>query len=296
MRIVIIGTGGRVGGALARHFRLAGHAVVGFDRKALDLSRSEIIRDRLEPLRFDTVLLSAALTHLDYAEAHPEEAFAINAEGPALVAAICAARGARLIHFSTDYVYDGTRPGLRTEEETPAPISVYGQSKLAGERAVLEKTDGQALIARVSWVFGPDRPAFPDHIISKAQTADTVEAVTDKFSSPTSSLDLGQWLEPFAAGEWRGQGGVVNFCNTGGPVSWHSYGQEALDGAAACGVPLKTRMVQPVRLVEMSAFKAQRPVHTAMNGEKLAALLGVTPRRWEEALREYLAVYYAKNV
>jgi len=293
MRLVIIGTGGRLGGALARHFRLAGHAVVGFDRKGLDLTRPEIIRDRLEPLAFDTLLLPAAVTSLDYAETHPEETHATNVEGPALIAALCAQRGARLIHFSTDYVYDGTRPGWRTESEPPAPISVYARTKIEGERRILEATNGTALIARVSWIFGPDRPSFPDQLLAQAISGKPLQAVADKFSLPTSALDLCTWLEPFALGPHRSTGGPVNFCPSGEPASWHSYGQTTLDLAADLGIRLRTRTVTPVRLADMTGFKAPRPVHTAMGHLTLATTLQTTPRPWPEALREYLRNYHA---
>lgn len=292
MRVIIIGAGGRVGGALARHFRLRGHEVVVFDRKALDLSRPEIIDDRLEPLAFDAVLLPAALTSLDYAEAHPEEAHAVNALGPTRVAEWCARRRARLVHFSTDYVYDGTRPGWRREDETPAPANVYARTKAEGDTLVLDRTAGRALVARVSWVFGPDRPAFPDQLLAQARAADDVTAIADKFSCPTSSADLCAWLEPFVTGDLRDVGGVVNFCNRG-LVSWHTYGQTTLDLAARLGVPLRARAVRPLQLAEMTAFHAIRPVHTAMSLDKLTALTGHRPRPWEEALHDYLAAYHA---
>src|SRR5687768_8661944 len=104
VRVVIIGTGGRLGGALARHFRLRGKAVMAFDHKGMDLTRPEMIRDRLEPLSFEAVVLSGAMTQLDECEAKPDEAEAANVTGPRLVAEICATRKARLIHISTDYV------------------------------------------------------------------------------------------------------------------------------------------------------------------------------------------------
>lgn len=293
MRIVVIGTGGRVGGALARHFRLAGHAVVGFDRTALDLTRPEIIRDRLEPLAFDAVLLTAALTNIDRAEERPEEARAVNVEGPALVAGWCAARGARLIHFSTDYVYDGARPGLRDESEPAAPVSVYARTKAESEERVLEATGGAALIARVSWVFGPDRPSFPDQMLERARAGAPLEAIADKFSMPTSALDLGGWLEPFVDGPLRNVGGHLNFCNSGEPASWHSYGETTVALAAELGVPLRSTVVEPKPLDGTTAFRARRPVHTAMSNARLASLLGTAPRPWTVALREYLRKYHA---
>lgn len=292
MRIVIIGSGGRVGGALARHFRLRGYEVMAFDRKALDLARPEIIDDRLAPLTFDAVLLPAALTSLEEAERQPGLARAVNTLGPAQVAEWCARRGARLVHFSTDYVYDGSQPGWRHEVETPAPVSVYARTKAEGDEAVLARTGGAALIARVSWVFGQDRPSFPDHLLAQAGRGEALAAIADKFSVPTFSADLCHWLEPFVTGELRGVGGVVNFCNAG-QASWLEYAQAALESAQRHGVALRSREVRPQRLTEMTAFRAPRPVHTAMSLQKLSGLLGFRPRPWQEALDEYILTFYA---
>ena len=290
--MVVIGSGGRLGAAVARQLRQSGHAVIAFDRKGLDLSRPEIIDDRLQPLAFDSVVLTAALTGLDDAERRPDAACAINAGGPERVAAIAHRRGARLIHVSTDYVYAGEKAGLRTESDPTGPLSVYGKSKLEGERRVLAASDGQALVLRTSWVFGPDRPAFPDMIVGQARKSDRVSAIADKFSSPTSALDAAQWIESLL--DRREVAGVLNFCNDGA-CSWQEYGQKALDLAAEAGIPLKARQVGALKLADMAGFIAQRPVHTAMDVEKLAHTLGFRPRPWQEALRAYIGRYYGRD-
>lgn len=293
MRIVIVGSGGRVGGALTRHFRLAGFPVVAFDRTALDLTRPDLIRDRLEPIGFDALLLTAAVTNLDFAETHPAETQAANVQGPALIASLCAQRAARLVHFSTDYVYDGTHPGPRRESDPTAPLSVYARTKADSEQRVLEATDGAALVARVSWIFGPDRPSFPDQILARARAGQPVQAVTDKYSMPTSALDLASWLHPFVDGPHRNFGGILNFCHAGAPATWHSYAQTTIDLAAALGIPLRESRVQPMPLSSVAEFKAARPTHTAMSHDRLADLLGYAPRPWPDALRDYLRDYHA---
>ncbi|MGI8603485.1 MAG: SDR family oxidoreductase [Verrucomicrobiales bacterium] len=291
MRIVVIGSAGRVGAALARHFRQQGHAVIAFDRKALDLTRAEIVQDRLGPLAFDACINAAALTNVDYCEAHPAEACAANAEGPARLAEICASRRRRFVHLSTDYVYDGTQPGLRAETDDTQPVNVYAQSKLDGEQRVLEKSAGSALVVRTSWIFGPDRAAFPDSIIERAKKSDYVEAIADKRSVPTYSLDFAAHLEPLVTGPDPGLiCGLLNLCNHN-PATWHTYAQTALDLAAELGVPLRCRRVTPTSLASVS-FGARRPVHTAMSTEKFTALTGQRPRPWQDALAEYLKTYY----
>lgn len=292
MTVVVLGSGGRLGGALVRHLRQSGRRVVAFDHRALDLTRPEIIRDRLEPLQFDAVVNAAALTSLEACEEDPVQADAANARGPALVASLCAARGARLVHVSTDYVYDGARPGSRTEDDPVAPLGHYARSKLLGEQLVMENSGGRALIARTSWIFGPDRPAFPDSIIKRARREPRVQAVSDKFSTPTSSAEFAELIEPFLTGELAGASGILNVCNSGA-ASWQEYAQAALQFAAEAGVPLRATAIEPIPLAEMPGFVAQRPRHTAMSVEKLARLLGRQPPPWQEALRRYITTYYS---
>jgi dTDP-4-dehydrorhamnose reductase len=236
-RIVIVGAGGRLGAALAREYQCE-HDVAGFNRAQLDLGSPSDLHDRLRPLEFDTLINCAAQTNVDRCETDREEAFAINAEAPGVLAEICTAKAARLVHISTDYVFDGENPEPYTESDPPHPISVYGESKLEGERRVAA-AGAQHLIARVSWVFGPDRPSFVDWIVHRAREFDRVEAVADKFSSPTYTADIAEMLRPFVAGSIT-EGGLVHLANTG-RCSWREYGQWALDCCAAEGVELRAR-------------------------------------------------------
>src|SRR5438309_174682 len=143
MRIIILGAGGRLGAALAREYREK-FDVVGFNHARLDLTKLEQIRDKLSPLEFDLLLNCAALTNVDLCESQREQAFAINAEAPKVLAEICSNKKAKLIHFSTDYVFDGEKWEPYTEADVAKPISVYGESKRAGEENVLA-TVGEAV-------------------------------------------------------------------------------------------------------------------------------------------------------
>ena len=183
LKIVVLGAGGRLGAALAREYA-SQYDVTGFTHAELDLARPEVLRSTLEPLAFDVLINAAALTNVDYCEDHRDEAMRLNAQAPELLAEICRERNRRFIHVSTDYVFDGKKREPYTEEDPAHAISVYGESKREGELRVLE-ANGRALVIRVSWVFGPDRPSFVDAILKKARTEDQVVAVADKFSTPT---------------------------------------------------------------------------------------------------------------
>src|SRR5450755_2504821 len=191
-RIVIMGAGGRLGAALVREYG-RDFEVVGFNHAQLDLGAPEQLGSTLGALDFDALINAAAQTNVDRCETHREEAFALNAEAPRVLAAICRAKKARFIHISTDYVFDGEMREPYTEEDKARPISAYGESKLEGERRALEAND-RALIVRVSWVFGPDRPSFIDAILKKARDEDEVSAVADKYSTPTYALDICELL------------------------------------------------------------------------------------------------------
>src|SRR5881296_4017745 len=167
MKIVILGTGGRLGAALVCEYG-GKYDVDGFNHTQLDLSNLNGVREKLRALNFDVLINAAAFTNVDLCETERDRAFMINGEVPGVVAEICREKGAKLIHFSTDYVFDGEKRAPYTEEDEAKPISVYGESKLAGEKNVLA-TENRHLVVRVCWVFGPDRPSFVDSMVKHAQ-------------------------------------------------------------------------------------------------------------------------------
>ena len=282
--IAIVGSGGRLGAALLREWRTGGEQVIGFNRELLDLGNLSCMREELEPLDFDVLVNCAAQTNVDRCEREPEEAQQINSGAVATMADICTRKKARFIHISTDYVFDGMKRTPYEEDDEPNPISKYGESKLSGERCVHAVSD-RHLVVRVSWVFGPDRASFVDQIIQRAQEQDQVEAIADKVSVPTYTLDAAQLL--LAVLDRPEICGVLHLCNTG-QCTWQEYGQHALDCAAAAGLPLRTRKVEPLKLADMKAFIAKRPVYTPLSTASLTHRTGLTPRPWREAVDEYV--------
>ncbi|MDQ6656012.1 MAG: dTDP-4-dehydrorhamnose reductase [Verrucomicrobiota bacterium] len=286
LRVAIAGAGGRLGAALVREYS-KDFRVLAFNRAQLDLAAPEQMKRTLAAAEFDILINCAAQTNVDRCEMHREEAFAINAEAPRLLAEICAGKGARLIHISTDYVFDGAGRGPYREEDEARPISVYGESKLAGEQRVLTVSD-RHLVARVSWVFGPDRPSFVDWVIAQAREKDAVSAVADKISTPTYTLDIAQMLQPFFNSET--DGGIIHLANRGA-CSWQEYGQWALDCCTEIGLPLRARTVDPITLSDMKNFIAPRPVYTVLATDKFERLTGIAPRDWHEAVADYLRAH-----
>ena len=290
MKIVIIGAGGRLGSALMREYRDR-FDLVGFDHEDLDLNSEKEIADWLLPLDFEVLINTAALTNVDYCETHREEAFRINAEAPRLLAEICRGKNAKMIHISTDYVFDGEKREPYREEDEARPISVYGESKREGEKNVLAAQD-RHLVIRVSWVFGPDRPSFIDAMINRARESERVDAIADKFSTPTYTRDIAEMLPRFF--DVNVKGGILHFANAG-ECSWQEYAQFALDCCRSLGVPLKAKTVDALKLAEMKNWVARRPVNSVLSTAKFSSLTGNTPRTWRDAVADYIKNAYSKT-
>ena len=284
MKVVIVGSGGRLGAALAREWRALGNEVVGFNHATLDLASDADLRTTLGSLEFDVLVNCAALTNVDYCETHIEEAYRINAEAIRTIGEICAEKRRRCIHISTDYVFDGEKRSPYLETDVAAPLGVYAASKLAGETALLE-TSPAHLVARVSWVFGPDRPSFVDQILKRATETEDLSAIDDKWSAPAYTLDLSEWLRPLL--REVSIGGVIHLCNSG-VCTWREYGQYALDAAGRLGVSLKGRKVAPLKMSDLKAFVARRPVYTVLSTQRLTDVTGVVPRSWESAVEDHV--------
>jgi dTDP-4-dehydrorhamnose reductase len=302
--------------------------VDGFNHTQLDLSNLSGVRERLRATNFDVLINAAAFTNVDLCETERDRAFLINAEAPGVLARICCDKRAKLIHFSTDYVFDGEKRAPYTEEDEAKPISVYGESKLAGEKSVLA-IENRHLVVRVSWVFGPDKPSFIDGIIKRGQENREVDAIADKFSTPTYTLDIAAALPRFftdttvagggdpgsdlKAADFAGNtpataktgitgpgysqsnyGGILHFANAG-ECSWREYGQWALDRCHEAGLPLEATIVGARKLKDMANWIARRPVYSVLSTAKYTKLTGAPSRTWRDAVADYITRFYSKT-
>ena len=287
-KIAIVGAGGRLGAALVRAYSRGGD-VAAFNRQQLDLSDATTVRNTLGAVDFEVLINCAAQTNVDRCETHPEEAFQLNAEAPRLLAEICAMKGAKLVHISTDYVFDGEKREPYTEDDAAEPISVYGRSKRAGEERVLEVSD-QHLVARVAWVFGPDRPSFVDWAIQQAREHEGVAAVEDKYATPTYTADAADMLGRLMTHD--DASGIFHVTNDGG-CSWREYAQWAIDCCVANGVAVKARRIDGRPLASMTNFIARRPLQTTLATAKYRDLTDQTPRHWRDAVADYVRTHVA---
>jgi dTDP-4-dehydrorhamnose reductase len=189
------------------------------------------------------------------------------------------------VHFSTDYVLCGAEPGLKDERAPTAPINVYGHTKLEGERRVLA-CDPNALVCRVSWIFGTEPPGFIEAFLERARAGEDLEAVADKFSMPTRAAEIARVVSALLGR--RDLGGIFHVTHGGEPESWWSCGTKMLALARGLGLLEEVREVRRRRLGEIVSLAVPRPVHTAMNPRRLREELGWPVTGWEEAARRQL--------
>jgi dTDP-4-dehydrorhamnose reductase len=303
MKIVILGAGGRLGAALMREYREK-YDIAGFNHAQLDLANLDDVRGKLGAMNFDVLINAAAFTNVDACETDRDRAFLINAEAPGVLAEICNEKDAKLIHVSTDYVFDGEKRAPYTEEDQANPISAYGESKLAGEKNVLAAED-EHLVVRVSWVFGPDRQSFIDAMIKRAQQDEKIDAISDKFSTPTYTHDIAEmlarllddWSRHASAQDGLGAAhlhGILHLANAG-KCTWQEYAQWALDCCRDSGISFKARTVGALKLREMKTWVARRPVYSVLSTAKYTELTGTAPRAWREAVADYITRFYSKK-
>lgn len=277
-RLLVTGAGGMLGRDVVRAAAAAGHEPVALARGELDVTDAAAVERAVARVRPDAIVNCAAWTDVDGAEADPDGAHAVNALAPGHLARAAAATGARLVHVSTDYVFAGDRPAdgpPYVESDATEPRSVYGRTKLDGERAVAAAGCSHAIV-RTSWLFGVEGGCFPATMLRLAAERDEVTVVADQVGRPTATADLAEALLALArpdAGD-----GVFHVAGGGEPVSWHAFATEIFHQA---GVDCRVR---PCTTAEMPR-PAPRPAFSALGTER--AETPVLPP-WRDGLTRFL--------
>ncbi|NPU84170.1 MAG: dTDP-4-dehydrorhamnose reductase [Syntrophaceae bacterium] len=278
MNILVVGHKGMLGGDLLVRLAMAGHEVTGMDIDELDITSREACRDAVAETGPDAVVNAAAYTNVDGCESDRDGCFSVNARGVENLALACRERGVRIVHFSTDYIFDGRKGTPYAEDDPGAPLNVYGESKLEGERLLLEATEN-VLLVRTSWLYGKGGKNFVRTILEKAAITDRLEVVDDQIGCPTYSWDLAGAVNLLLEGGHRGIFHVTNR----GSVSWYSFACKIMEMAGKTGVT-----VSPVP-TERFPRPAVRPRYSVLSGRKFLEATGKTLRFWQLALVEYLS-------
>lgn len=287
MRILVTGTTGQVGGALVQALAGSGD-IIAADRSVLDLSNVAGLNATLDRLAPDLVINPAAYTAVDRAEDEVELAFTVNAHAPAAMAAWAAAHRVPMIHFSTDYVYDGSGNRAYVEDTVPGPLSVYGRSKLAGETAVRDE-GGPHLILRTSWVYASTGSNFMRTMARLGRERPQLRVVCDQFGAPTSARAIADAVQAMvraqsAPGFWTSAAANrVYHVACSGVTSWHGFAVAILDGLRNRGIAVMADDVVPIATSEYPT-KAKRPANSRLDLSRLKASFGLVPPAWETAL------------
>ncbi|WP_110691970.1 dTDP-4-dehydrorhamnose reductase [Salinicola halophyticus] len=289
MTILILGGNGQVGHELQRTLAPLGKCVSP-NRRSLDLQDAGAVSRLLDSLQPSLIANAAAWTAVDAAESSRDEAFRLNAALPAQLADYCASTSARLVHYSSDYVYpgDGEKPWLESSET--GPLSIYGESKLAGDEAILA-SGADALIFRTSWVYSARGHNFLKTMLRLAREREALQIVGDQIGAPTPARLIAEvtLLSVRARMEGRLASGLYHLAPRG-ETSWHGFAQTIFRQAEAFGETLR---VQPDRVVSIPTANyptpARRPLNSRLALEKLEQALGITLPDWESQLELTLA-------
>jgi len=276
MKILIAGSRGMLGADLMETFGPV-YETTGVDLPGLDITRPEQCHAKLKELRPDIVINAAAFTQVDACESREQEAFEVNGYGAGNLAMAAASVGALLVHYSTDYIFDGRKKGPYVEEDTPNPQSVYGKSKLLGE-TLIRRNCPDHLILRTSWLFGRNGSNFIRTILGAARKGNTLRVVNDQTGSPTYSRDLAEQTLAMIEADCRSTYHVTN----SGACTWYGLASNALVWAGMENVP-----VTPVATSEYP-LPAPRPANSVLANARLQREGLPQMRPWQRAAREYI--------
>lgn len=272
-------------GMLARMVRTvapADYRIVPFDLPEFDLTDEKLVNRVLGVLQPEIIINCAAYTQVDACESEQDLAFRVNGEGPGILARAALAIGATLVHISTDYVFDGQHDKPYTEEDRTAPQSVYGQSKLQGEREIVHSGLQRYFMVRTSWLFGPGGKNFVETMIRLAGEREELRVVADQIGSPTMTRDLADALFRLLRTDAYG---LYHFAGEG-QCSWHQFTLAIIELMQSTGHHPLVKQVVPIATADFP-LPAKRPAYSVFCKDKYRMATGVAIPDWRESLAEY---------
>jgi dTDP-4-dehydrorhamnose reductase len=291
MKILITGSNGQVGFELARTLLPLGK-VFALNREQADLTDLEKLRPTIQHIQPDVIVNAAAYTAVDKAESDHETAFLINEKAVAVLADEAKKLNALLIHYSTDYIFDGTKDAPYNEEDVTNPLNVYGESKLAGEQAI-QQSGADYVILRTTWVFASHGQNFVKSILRLAAEREELNIVADQIGAPTSARLIAETTAHILRQTQQERGAktfkseIYNLTNSG-EASWHGFAEKIVELARRKNIELKNRVINPIPTTAYPT-PAKRPLNSRLSTQKLTQHFGLTIPHWETVLELCLA-------
>lgn len=283
MKVLITGAHGQVGMSLAR-IKTPEVNIVALDHGQLDISDKRAVNQVVASLHPDVVVNTAAYTAVDRAESDAENAVRINGDGAGNLAVAARQNRARLIHISTDFVFDGMKSRPYEPGDSTNPLGVYGASKLAGEKQIREVLGDQALILRTAWVYAAGGANFVNTMLRLIAERDTLNVVSDQVGSPTWAVSLAEAV--WAAVRHPEVTGLHHWTDAG-VASWYDFAVAIAEEATACGLLKHTAAVIPIP-TELYPTPARRPAYSVLDCSATQKALGIRPAHWRVNLRTML--------
>jgi len=285
MKLLVTGVTGQLGGELVAALNSQGHEVIVADRERMNFLQPRQAADVVNAEQPDWVINCAAYTQVDRAESEPQAAFTINRDTPAQLAQAVADYGGRFLQVSTDFIFDGTQTRPYVEGDAPNPLGVYGQSKLEGERAVLEALPN-AIILRTAWVYGVHGHNFVKTMLRLAGEGKPLRVVSDQTGTPTWTRDIVMAIKALVEQE---AAGTYHFTATG-ETSWQGFANAIFEEAVAAGIELQTTQAEPI---PTSAYPtaATRPAYSVLDTTKIRPCLSAPIPDWRDSLKKMLQEY-----
>lgn len=282
MRVLVTGGDGQLGTEVVREFTRLGHEVLAPSPEEIDFLDPDTLAARAGALQADWVVNCAAYTQVDRAESEPGQAFTINRDSAGRLAAVAAETGGRMLHVSTDFVFDGKQSRPYREDDEPAPLSVYGRSKWEGDKAVLAALPG-AIILRTAWVYGVYGNNFVKTMLRIAGEGRSLRVVDDQIGTPTWTVDIVQAMVALVEAD---ASGVFHFTNAG-ETSWCGFARAILAEAMQLGFEVKTRTVAAIPTTEYP-LPATRPHYSVLDTRKIQPYLASPIPPWRDSLIKML--------
>lgn len=286
MRIIVTGSKGMLARDMIPVLK-ENHEVLEFSKELLDITDLSKIEKILGNEKPDVLINCAAYTAVDRAESESEKAYLLNAKGPEILAKACHKAGARLVHVSTDFVFDGKTPRPYKEDDKVNPIGVYGKSKLEGENAIRSSMENYVIV-RTSWLYGQGGESFPEKILAKASAVESLEVVFDQVGSPTYAVDLARAVGRLLPAP----PGMYHFSNEG-VASWYDFAHAVIEAFKKRKAEFKLKAIKPVlteQYLDPSSGRvprAPRPAYSVLDKAKYKRITGTDIPHWLDAIERY---------